>query len=239
MKTEYKETPVVEKKILFDSEAENTIYFIAESKGKSYRVGHTFLPVSDERYFKFASEVLASAKKVFKRNGVETNDFLPAENLWDDLCISRIGYVEKANWKEKVKLFEKIDTVKTLLFTDIVETETDESSELLDDSETQVIIRLDVYQNGAMISTEHYLNEASKAQIDEFFNIQNKRPSKNVLVSGKPKTPEERYCDLYNALIDTTIGYKTTVPAWHKEKVIDAFFAKSVEVGKSSLALKS
>jgi hypothetical protein len=234
---QHENKPAVEKEVLFDSETENTIYFEIESKGKSYRVGHIFSPLTDERYFKFSLETAASAKKIVKKESIETEDFLAAENLWNDLCTGRIGYVEKADWKRRVKLFEKIDTIKTLLFADIVETESESSEELLDDDEIITSIRLDAYQNGALISTEHFLGESSRADVDEFILAKGKKPQKGVLASGKIKSYEERLCALYDTLIQNQTGYKNRVPAWHKEKVVEGYFDVVMDVGKSDLAL--
>lgn len=220
--------------VQFDADAPNTIFFSTAAKGKTYRVGHTFSPLTDERYFKYSSEGLSAAKRIAKRQSIETDDFTPQENLWNDLCVGRVGYKERADWAEKVKLFEKIDTIKTLLFAELVESDDDVAeSELLDDDDVQTIIRLDVYQSGALISTTHVLREASRAEVDEYLNARAGRPQKSALASSLKKTVEERLCELYDALIVDQNGYANRVPAWHKEKVVESYFGTVMSVGKS------
>jgi hypothetical protein len=243
---ELKEKIIEEKEVLYDPDAENTIYFAVEAKGKEFRVGHTFAPLTDERYFKFEAEGEASAKRIQRRVqkddlGIDTEDFSPIERLWDDLCISRVGYAEKGDWKQRVKYPEKIETVRAFFFVDLPETEIEAEAgdgELLDDDDVQVSVRLDAYQNGALISTEHFLGEASRAQIDEFFAIKANRLPKGVIASAKQKKAGERYCDLYDALIDSTIGYAGRVPAWHKERVVMRYFDRVLEVGKLQSAVR-
>lgn len=225
--------------ILFNADAPNTIYFPHEIKGVTYRVGHTFEPLADSRYFQYVSEIEQAAKRIAQKETLEAKSFDPQAHLWNDLVSGRVGYAnEKADWKDRVHVFTKTNVVKLFLSSTIVEDEKEQAAEgeLPDDSEETLEVHLNAVQNGALIGTRHIFREESVDDLDEYFAIKSNAPQKNVLASAKKKTKVERLCELYDSVCVEQKYYEGRVPAWHKVVVVEHFFEhRTVLLGKSEV----
>lgn len=223
--------------ILFDADEPNTVYFPVEHRGKEYRVGHTFAPVSDSRYFQYWEEVANNLNKMAQRGGLSVDHMKPQIKLWDELVQARIGYKESVGWKEKVHILDKSNAVRILFLVTVPDEDQEKAAEtdLIDDEDETSVIPLDCYQNGVLIGTSHTLRQETQSELDEFMAIDGNLPPKGQLASAvKKKTRAERLCDLYDAVCISQTGYVNRVPAWHKELVIVRFFQRQVlRMGKS------
>lgn len=223
--------------VLFDASSENTVYFPHEHKGKLYRVGHTFKPLNDDRYFQYVDEVGKAANRIAQTEVLETQNFAPQEKLWNELASDRIGYAKNPeDWKERTALFVKANAIKLFLQVGAVpiETEEAEEGELLDDSEELFETKLNCVQNAIAITTSHFWREETREEMDEFLAIQAGAPQKGVLASGVKKTKEQRLCELYDAVCVEQKFYAAHVPAWHKKEMAEQYFRQRfLLLGKS------
>lgn len=212
--------------IVYDADSVNKIFYVHTQKGKEYRVGHIWQPVSDERYFQYVVEAGRAAKQIERNQALETAFFEPNVKLFDEFVSDRIGFAENPDWKEKTAEFTKSNSTKKYFSAEVIEKDAipAEESELLDDSEETFETYLNVVQNGVLIGTTHYWREETKDEMDEYLAILANAPRKNVLASAKKVTADERFCALYDSACVNQDGYKARVPAWHKHLMAKQFF---------------
>lgn len=231
---ELKQTIIDNKSALYDRSLEQIIPLEITKSNHTFRVSHTLSALSDTRYFEFAKEAETLIKKFAKEEKFSVEIYSAKEKLWNDLAISRAGYKETPDWKQKTHILDKVNAVDALLHAQIVADSDDAlDADTLFDDEALTEIKLRVMQSGALLDVKHFFREELKSELDEFLAIRSNAP--NALASSVKQSASERLVKLYDAICDENEGYTSDVPAFHKTIAVSAFLnGQFNRVGKSS-----
>jgi hypothetical protein len=225
--------------VLYDAGATQRVPFAVEYKGRTFTLHYNFAPLTDEvlkEYDRLRDVRLApvDANLAGQKGALETkiNSFAASVWLWNELALSvegigRPGDPMPEDWKSRIDDRDKAGAIDdALLACQIVPPPASEPGEYLpwewvDDTST---VYLKAVYAGHEVLTEHVLRKPSKAQVDEYRAF----TSSSYLVQGQKINRGERRIPpraaklgrLYDALVESTGGYRGAVPLHHKTIVV-------------------
>ena len=213
--------------LLYDSQVSQVIPFTLTRGGKDYQLTHTLKPLSNERYFKFQSEIEAMAEKV---KSISTKIYQPKQTLWLDLIESQTGYKERPDWIEKMPQTDAVLAVNAILHAQVLdESEVDvkDGADLYDiDALTPITFR--ALFAGRLLELTHQYRPMSQDEINQFLAIESNEPVPNVLASAVKLSKAENLYELGKTLLQERDGYAdgSEIPAWHLATTTESYFLR-------------
>lgn len=215
--------------VIYDADAKQTIPLKIEKGGKLHKVEWEMNPISDEEFFVLMEAMPENAKRI----GTLSVELLaPYAEIGKKKAISRKGYKERADWRDRTHPHDYISIVQAYL-TVAADNNSFSTDELLDD-EAETAVTLISSFNKQKAKTVCYFAEEKQADIDEFLAALNNEPPKNALASAVKESKERRIYKLYKKLNRNNEGYASRVPAWHAIEAVSAFLnGQLIRLGKS------
>jgi hypothetical protein len=132
--------------VLYDADAAQDVSFYDERRTPDGHIevlaAHTLAPLSDELLFQREREYVEQSKN---KSALSTK---PTEKLWREMAQSRIGYKERADWKDKVKGVDQLNVISALMHLAPIEDEAVLSDEYLIDDEDLACLKFRAYFGG-------------------------------------------------------------------------------------------
>lgn len=223
---------------VYDAGAKNRFVFEKEQNGKTYEIGHTFKPLTDERYMQWNRDlkVRGDADEISEESREAT------AKLWDDL-IDTLDNVEMPEGVEDFRPLvggkDKVDAINNLLAVAIVEPEEKAADKFKLDAAvatTQTIVT-EAWFNGKPVQQQHVMVETSFELEKKYQRIQTKRlkqePTRGLRRKAKIEyiPQDEKIGELYDEMCKTNSGFADgNVPLRFKTMVIHYMFAAEIKV---------
>ncbi len=239
----------------YNADHTQTVGLTVNYKGKKVAVAHILGALTDEDFYEYErrklgrTKVSGAADVLTVKN--DDNELSAAEWLWNKIAVGRTGYVERADWRERTNLMDKLKAVRDGLLAVFVVRgdESDEEfgaaveavSDQLVDEEVSAEIKLDCLFDGAALTTTHVFNQPSAEDVKAYDKLmreaeqqfgqqkgfrQNKKQAVELVVRSKAKD----LARFYDRLIIHTDGYIGRVPAHHKREAVLELFARDSDV---------
>jgi hypothetical protein len=192
---------------LYDANSPQIIPLTITKNGKSFRVEHSFRPLTNERYFEFQERIDEVSAKTTK---LSTAIFEPKESLWSELIEGVTGYKPRDDFKAGVPMAHRTEAVNALI---TILTE----------------IKFRAIQAGVLLpEMSHSFRAETKAEMDEYLAIQSDQPNPNALASAQKLSKAERLYRLGKKILKDTAGYAADaeIPAWHLAATTESFFTR-------------
>lgn len=215
--------------VIYDADAVQNIPLKIPKGERLHNVEWQMNPLSDEEYFALMERMPENAKRVAT---LSVELLAPYAELGKQKAISRKGYKERADWRERTHPHDYISMVQSYLSV-TADNKSFSTDELLDDDAETPVTLISSF-NGEKAITVCYFAEEKQADIDEFLAALNNEPPKNALASAAKESKERRLYKLYKKLHRRHEGYASRVPAFHAVEAISAFLnGQLIRLGKS------
>lgn len=234
------EVNIPEEAYLYDTDSLQIIPFTVTQGNKTVRASHTLNVPSNERYLQMQSEiedVISRAKKA------SSLIFDPKIKLWRDIVVSRQGWVERDDWKDRTHPADAIGVINALFWVSVLDEEdqivSDNDEILLDDDDGYIVKFNTRFGAAELQGLSHTFRQESKAEMDEYLAIIANEPNSNELASAAKRSRVEKLYRLGTKLLVGRTGYtdESETPAWHLAFTTEAFFTRQLaRMGKSLAA---
>ncbi len=219
-----------EHEYFFDASSRNRFEFKVRHKGKTYDTAHIFEPLSDERFMKFRRAIRARGNE----SRVKENSMEAAVSLWDDLIVE-VENIEVSgdDWKPKIPISEKIESIQFLLAVAIAEEDLgddDPGVRRPDDDSPEVVIT-EAFLNGNVVRQRHELQPTTFELKKRYARIMSQR-FRQEQTGGLRREPEievvpkdEQFAKLYDQMLIEAKGFENDeIPVRFKTTVVHEIF---------------
>jgi hypothetical protein len=213
---------------LYDANSPQIIPLTITKNGKSFRVEHSFRPLTNERYFEFQERIDEVSAKTTK---LSTAIFEPKESLWSELIEGVTGYKPRDDFKAGVPMAHRTEAVNALITIQFVDDEETKAENELWDIDDLTEIKFRAIQAGVLLpEMSHSFRAETKAEMDEYLAIQSDQPNPNALASAQKLSKAERLYRLGKKILKDTAGYAADaeIPAWHLAATTESFFTRQI-----------
>jgi len=209
--------------VIYDADAKQNIPLKLAKGNRLHNVEWEINPITDDEFFALMEAMPDNAKRV---NRLSVELLAPFAELGKKKALSRKGYKERADWREKTKIQDYISIMQSYLYV-VADDKSFSTDELLDD-EAETPVSLIAGFSGKKVKTVCYFKEESQDDMDEFIAARDGAPPKNALASAAVLSSERRIYKLYKKLHVRHENYASRVPVWHAIEAVTAFLSAQI-----------